>query len=248
LAILNKQISVFNNYQNDIIMHKISEPAILYFGTPVVLISTLNEDGSYNLAPISSVFWLGWRCIIGMATTSKTVQNLRRTGQCVLNLPSVNEVQAVNNLALKTGMNPVPEAKQGRGYYYEPDKFGVAGLTPVPSQKVAAPRAMECPVQMEAHVAEIHPIGEDNEQQRGRIVTMELKIVQVYLEESIIMNGDPNRVDPDKWRPLIMSFQQFYGLGERVHDSSLASIPEYKYRSPDIEIARNMKIMELVDA
>ena len=30
------------------------EPAILYFGTPVVLIGTCNEDGSYNLAPMSS--------------------------------------------------------------------------------------------------------------------------------------------------------------------------------------------------
>ena len=40
-------------------MHKTIEPSILYFGTPVVLISTLNEDGTSNLAPISSVFWLG---------------------------------------------------------------------------------------------------------------------------------------------------------------------------------------------
>ncbi len=37
-------------------MHRVSEPAILYFGTPVVLVSTLNADGSPNLAPISSVF------------------------------------------------------------------------------------------------------------------------------------------------------------------------------------------------
>jgi flavin reductase (DIM6/NTAB) family NADH-FMN oxidoreductase RutF len=40
-------------------MHVTSEPGILYFGTPVVLISTVNEDGSYNLAPMSSAFWLG---------------------------------------------------------------------------------------------------------------------------------------------------------------------------------------------
>jgi flavin reductase (DIM6/NTAB) family NADH-FMN oxidoreductase RutF len=32
------------------------EPKILYFGTPVALISSLNEDQSTNLAPISS-FW-----------------------------------------------------------------------------------------------------------------------------------------------------------------------------------------------
>lgn len=28
------------------------DPAILYFGTPVVLLSTLNEDGSTNLMPM----------------------------------------------------------------------------------------------------------------------------------------------------------------------------------------------------
>jgi hypothetical protein len=33
-------------------MHVATEPAILYLGTPVVLISTVNDDGSYNLAPM----------------------------------------------------------------------------------------------------------------------------------------------------------------------------------------------------
>ncbi len=57
-------------------MHMNTEPPMLYFGTPVVLISTVNEDGSYNLAPISSVFWLGWRCMIGLKAFSKTAQNM----------------------------------------------------------------------------------------------------------------------------------------------------------------------------
>ena len=72
-------------------MHKISEPAILYFGTPVVLIGTTNEDGSYNLAPMSSVFWLGWRCVIGLAASSQTTKNILRTGECVLNLAAFQE-------------------------------------------------------------------------------------------------------------------------------------------------------------
>lgn len=36
-------------------MHKVIAPKILYLGSPVVLISTMNEDGSVNLAPMSSV-------------------------------------------------------------------------------------------------------------------------------------------------------------------------------------------------
>ena len=126
-------------------MHITSEPAILYFGTPVVLISTVSEDGSCNLAPMSSAFWLGWRCVLGLSAVSKTPQNMRRTGECVLNLASIDNVAAVNRLARTTGSDPVPPAKTLRGYRFEPDKFGISGLTPVASETVAPARVLECP-------------------------------------------------------------------------------------------------------
>lgn len=47
------------------------EPSILYFGTPVVLICTENEDGTANLAPMSSAWWLGWRCTLGLSANSR---------------------------------------------------------------------------------------------------------------------------------------------------------------------------------
>ena len=221
-------------------MHVTREPGILYFGTPVVLISTLNEDGSYNLAPMSSAFWLGWRCVLGLSGASKTPQNLRRTGECVLNLPSVDQVAAVNRLARTTGTDPVPEVKLRRGYRFEREKFGVSGLTPIGSEIVAAPRVQECPVQLEAKLEAVHGLAEDDPAQRGRVLTFEVRILRVHLDQSILMAGEPNRVDPDKWRPLIMSFQQFYGLGPQLHQSTLAQIPEALYRGPDIERARQM--------
>ena len=46
--------------------------SILYFGTPVVLISTRNEDGTTNVAPMSSAWFLGWGSMIGLAYHSKT--------------------------------------------------------------------------------------------------------------------------------------------------------------------------------
>ena len=39
--------------------HVSGEPPILYVGVPVVLIISVNEGGSANLAPMSSAFWLG---------------------------------------------------------------------------------------------------------------------------------------------------------------------------------------------
>lgn len=220
-------------------MHKVSEPSILYFGTPVVLISSENEDGSPNLAPMSSAFWLGWRCILGLNATSKTTANMIRTGQCVLNLPSVHNVSAVNRLACLTGSNPVPAVKLARGYTYEKNKFGTAGLTPIPSLTVLPPRVLECPVQMEGVVAAKHDLMEDDDVARGKIVSFEVRVTRVHIHPDILMDGLPNRVDPNKWRPLMMSFQRFYGLGEEVHESTLARIPEDIYRMPDIARSRS---------
>jgi flavin reductase (DIM6/NTAB) family NADH-FMN oxidoreductase RutF len=220
-------------------MHSAIEPAILYFGTPVVVVSTLNEDGTPNLAPISSVFWLGWRCMIGVGAGSKTAQNLRCARECVLNLPSVHEVDGVNRLALTTGANPVPEVKAARGYRHVKDKFTAAGWSQVAAETVAAPRIRQCPVQLEAVVEAVHRIADEDEALRGRLLTMELRIKRVHVEQSLLVDGAENRIDPDKWRPLIMSFQKFYGLeAEQAHASTLSRIPEAMYRSPEVDRAR----------
>ncbi len=220
-------------------MHKTIEPGILYFGTPVVLISTLNDDGSPNVAPMSSAFWLGWRCILGLAASSKTTENMVRTGECVVNLPSASMVSAVNKLARTTGSNPVPPGKVAKGYRYEREKFQIAELTGMSSQTVAAPRVAECPVQLEAVVEATHGLAENDDAQRGRISIFEVRITRVHASEEVLMASEGGRIDPDRWRPVIMSFQQFYGLAPtRLCDSTLADIPETAYRGPDIERAR----------
>lgn len=214
--------------------HTRIEPNILYFGTPVVLISSMNEDGTPNLAPMSSAFWLGWRGMLGLGARAKTAQNLVRTRECVLNLPSDALAAAVDRLALTTGSDPVPERKRERGYRYVADKFRRAGLTATPSETVAPPRVAECPVSMEAVVEAVHPVGDD-----GGTLAFEVRVQRVWVHEEIRMAGTGDRVDPDAWRPLIMSFQKLYGLGPQVHASTLARIPERMYRpTEDLERAR----------
>lgn len=211
-------------------VHVPVDTAILYFGTPVVLISTLNEDGSPNLAPMSSAWWLGWGCMLGLTSGSKTTENLLRTGQCVLNLPSAEQVAAVDRLAMTTGSNPVPAYKQTMGFQHVADKFGRAGLTPMGSDLVAPPRVVECPVQMEAELNVEHRFGIGNPRIRTSISAIEVRIVRVHIDERIQMSGEADRIDPDKWRPLIMSFRQFYGLGEKLHPSRLSEFPEALFK------------------
>jgi flavin reductase (DIM6/NTAB) family NADH-FMN oxidoreductase RutF len=212
-------------------MHTIIDPAILYFGTPVVLVSSLNTDGSANLAPMSSAWWLGKSCMLGFGARSHTPANILRTGECVLNLPSVAQVGAVDRLARTTGSNPVPPHKQAMGYRHERDKFDVAGLTPVESDLVAPPRVQECPVQIEAVLEGAHPLANSDPDRRGNLVALEVRIVRVHVTPAVRMDGFDDRIDPAKWRPLIMSFCEFFGLGETIHSSTLAQIPESAYRA-----------------
>src|SRR6201999_2597264 len=124
-------------------MHVTPGLKVLYFGTPVVLISSRNEDGTANLAPMSSAGWLGQTCVLGLGNSGQTTANLLREGECVLNLPSSAMVDAVDRIALTTGQAVVPDYKVEQGYRYEPDKFGVARLTEQPSDLVRAPRVAE---------------------------------------------------------------------------------------------------------
>lgn len=238
--------------KTETLAHTAIEPGILYFGTPVVLISSSNEDGSVNLAPMSSAFWLGWRAMLGLSARSHTTHNLLRTRECVLNLPSDALAAHVDRLAMTTGSDPVPAGKQKRGYFHVAEKFERAGLTPVPSETVAPPRVAECPVAMEAVVEAVHPVADADEQQRGGIVAIEVRVQRVFVHDDIRLpdsddhNDDHNddhsddHIDPDAWRPLIMSFQKLYGLGPQVHPSTLARIPERLYRGPDIDRARGV--------
>ncbi|MDY7106650.1 MAG: flavin reductase family protein [Actinomycetota bacterium] len=194
------------------------DPTILYFGTPVVLVSTTNENGSANLAPISSIWWLGHNAVIGMSSRSHTVANLRRQGECVLNLASVDQVDAVDRLALTTGSDPVPAYKAAIGCRHVRDKFALAGLTPTPAEVVRPPRAAECPVQLEGLVRAVHPVGGPDD----HLVAVEVAVARTHVHREILRPGHRHHIDPDRWRPLMMSFLEFYGLGERLHPSRLA--------------------------
>ncbi|BCJ69605.1 flavin reductase family protein [Polymorphospora rubra] len=198
-------------------MHVAVDLKVLYFGTPVVLIGSRNPDGSANLAPMSSAWWLGDRCMLGLGNSAQTTANLLRERQCVLNLPSASMVDAVDRLALTTAAPVVPAHKAAIGYRYEPDKFAAAGLTEQAAELVAAPRVAQCPIQLECEVDAAHAFGGAEPQ----ATAFQVRVVRAHVARDLLVPGT-HYVDPLRWDPLIMKFCEFFGGGDNVYPSRLS--------------------------
>ncbi|MCX4649581.1 flavin reductase family protein [Streptomyces sp. NPDC058293] len=191
--------------------HVTITPSILYFGTPVVLLSTENENGSFNLAPMSSAWALGHVIVLGLGAEGQTAHNLRSRHDLVVNLPAPAQWPAVERLAPLTGRTPVPVDKRG-SFRFESDKFAAAGLRPQPSELVRPPRVAECPMQLEARVARAQPDAS------GEFLIVEAHVLKVHAAPRIVVSGSQH-IDPAAWSPLIYNFRHYYGLGSELGHS-----------------------------
>ncbi len=194
--------------------HRVIQPRILYFGTPVALLSTLQPDGSANLSPFSSVWALDDRLIVGLGLLGQGLANLQRTREAVVNLPSPSLWEQVERLAPTTGSDPVPAPKREMGYRFEAHKFERAGLTPLPSDTVSPPRVAECPLQLEARLLEVRPSALAPGQTEPGFATAELQVTRVHAHEDITVPGT-HHVDPERWGPLLYVFRHYVGSGSR---------------------------------
>lgn len=192
-------------------------PGVLYFGTPVVLVSTENEDGTFNLAPISSAWALGRTVVLGLGREGQTAHNLGSRPGLVLSLPGPGLWPAVERLAPLTGRDPVPPGKPA-GCRHEPDKFGAAGLTAVPSRSVRPPRVAECPLQMEARAERVRP------DVSGDFVLVETVVSAVHADPRIVVPGT-DHIDPAAWSPLVYNFRHYFGLGPELGHSYRTQTP-----------------------
>lgn len=199
-------------------MKRAIDPKMLYFGTPVVLISSLNEDGTTNLAPMSSAWWVGRSGVLGMSANSQTVRNLAERPACVLNLVDAAMVDAVDRLALLTGRPDVPEYKAARGYSHVPDKFAAAQLTLAVLTADGPLAVAESPICMQAEVRAIHTIDAAGSGLRA----LETQVLSTHVEQDLLLPGKRDHFDALAWDPLIMKFTEYFAGGSNVRPSSLA--------------------------
>jgi flavin reductase (DIM6/NTAB) family NADH-FMN oxidoreductase RutF len=188
-------------------------PEILYFGTPVAVVSSLNSDGTTNLAAMSSFWALGHRLVLGLTRFGQTLQNLQRTPECVLNMPSPREWEHVEKLGHTTGRSQLTDYHHSAGITYAPDKFAVSGFKPMASECVAPLRVAQCPVQIEAHVLIIHSASNDEP-----FAYVEVQKLRVHAQRGVL-NPEGTRFDIESWSPLFYVFRHYYGKGAHLGKS-----------------------------
>ncbi|WP_439241674.1 MULTISPECIES: flavin reductase family protein [unclassified Lonepinella] len=186
-------------------MHQTIPMQTFYYGFPVVLLTTCDEQGHSNISPISSSWCLGDNIVIGLGTCGKAFENLQVCPEAVLNLPDNTMFQRVESIAPFTGKAEIPKHKQGI-YAYCSDKFAQGKLTAQTSIQVRPTRIAECPIQAEMRLQQIS--------QRDGYAIIEFKIVQLHAQQHLV--NEQGHIRPESWQPLIYNFRHYHGLSESL--------------------------------
>ncbi len=144
---------------------------------PIGWISSLNLQGGRNLAPYS--FFNAFSSnppIIGFASegAKDTLHNVRATGEFCWNLATRPLAEAMN-----TSSAMVPS---------EVDEFELAGLTPAPSRRVAAPRVAQSPVSFECRVTQVIQLHAADGRAFDNWLTLG-EVVGVHIDRALLKEG-----------------------------------------------------------
>jgi flavin reductase (DIM6/NTAB) family NADH-FMN oxidoreductase RutF len=157
---------------------------------PIAVVSTLNVDGSSNLAPFSFFTAVSASPMViafcPLIRTSDgefkdTVKNILREREFVLNFCTESNYQQVNQASTE-----LP---------YGEDEFKFSGLTPLDSEVVRAKRVKESPIHFECVLRDMLCYG--STPGSGSLITGEVKLV--HLDETIMRDG---KISTDLFKPV----------------------------------------------
>lgn len=124
------------------------KPGTMIYPLPAVLVSCGNHPEQYNLFTVS---WVGTictnppMCYISVRPERYSYSILKENKEFVINLTTENMARATDWCGIRSG----------KDY----NKFAESELTPVPSEKIAAPYIEESPLCIECKVKEIVNLG-----------------------------------------------------------------------------------------
>jgi flavin reductase (DIM6/NTAB) family NADH-FMN oxidoreductase RutF len=181
---------------------------------PIAFVSTIDENGVYNLAPFSffNVFSSNPPiAIFSPARSGRTGEpkhthtNVLKNAACVINIANQNIIHQLN---LAAGMYPSGV-----------DEFKKSGLTPIPSVKINVPRVAECFVQYECIVKEVIETGTGGG--AGNLIICE--VVMIHVNEAVI--DAENNIDPLKMKYIARLGKQYWC---NVNEENIFTLPSFK--------------------
>jgi flavin reductase (DIM6/NTAB) family NADH-FMN oxidoreductase RutF len=154
---------------------------------PIAFASTVDENGTPNLAPFSffNVFSAYPPIMVfsparsGRSNTTKdTYNNVKKVPEVVINVVNYDMVHQMS-----LASSP---------YSPDVDEFKKTGLTPLPSELIKPMRVAEAPVQFECKVNQVIELG--HEGGAGNLVICE--VVKIHIQESVL--DDNQMIDQKK--------------------------------------------------
>lgn len=147
---------------------------------PIALVSTIGENGVFNLAPFSGFATIGVKPSLVHINIGR-----KRDGQkkdTLVNIESSKDfVINVVNEALAEAMN-----QSSAEYPSDVDEFKEVGLNPVKADIVKSPMVAESPVNMECQLVEIMEFG-DLPRRTSMVIG---EVVRVHIKDGLYVNGE----------------------------------------------------------
>jgi flavin reductase (DIM6/NTAB) family NADH-FMN oxidoreductase RutF len=146
---------------------------------PIAWVSTIGEDGVYNLAPFSFFTGLSSKpAVVGFGVGAKrdgrkkdTLVNIESSKEFVINIVTESMAAAMNQTSGE--------------YASQVDEFKEAGLTAIKSDLVKPPRVAESPINLECRLLQILEFGKPP--RINRFVIGE--VLRAHIRDELCMNG-----------------------------------------------------------
>lgn len=170
---------------------------------PIGWISTVSSTGEYNLAPFSFFNAVGedpphvmFSTVRTGDTNKDTLNNVLATKHFVVNMVTEDLVEKMNTTA-----QAIPS---------DESEFDLAGLTPISSVFVQAPRVKECLVTLECEMVH-HYFLEDHK--NGGACVIIGKVLLFHVDEKVLLEG--TKINMDIYKPVArLAGSNYSRLGE----------------------------------
>ncbi len=168
----------------------------MVYPIPAVMVSCGASPKEYNIITIA---WTGTictnppMCYISIRPGRHSYDIIKRTGEFVINLTTVELAHATDWCGIKSG----------RDY----DKFKEMNLTPGKAEKISAPIITESPVNIECIVKEVKELG----------------VHHMFMSEVVSIQASEKYMDPNNGKfelaaanPLVYIHGSYYQTGKRI--------------------------------